>query len=213
MKPLHGGRHSISPEMLAYHQRERLLAGLAASVAEHGYGATTITQITEAAQVSRRTFYEQFDSKQDCFLAAYEVIDHHLGNLIAEATAAERGWPQQVAAALSALVDFFASGPNFARLYLLEAAAAGEVTAAAREQSAERFVALLAPGRDHAAGHEPIEGIEEALVGGIVTLLARRVLLGEAEQLPSITAAVIEFALAPFLGPEQAREVAAEGRD
>jgi hypothetical protein len=111
---------------------------------------------------------------------------------------------------LAALIRFLASRPNFARLYLVEAAGVGEGMASRRKQTAERIVALLAAGReDGAAEHEPAAGIEEALVGGIVSLLARHVLAGEAERLDHFTPAVVELALAPYLGSEEARAVAA----
>ena len=70
-----------------------------------------------------------------------------------------------------------------------------------RQQTAPRLAALLEPGR--------AQGIEEGLVGGILTLLGRRVMRGEASELAGFTPSVIEFALAPYLGAERAREVAA----
>ncbi len=210
-KPLHGGRHSLSADMVAFNQRERLLAGLAAVVAERGYAKATIGQISEAASVSRRTFYENFESKDECFLAAYGALDDYLAQLMQEAEQAEAEWPDRVAATFATLIRFLASRPNFARLYLVEPAAVGEAMRAPREKTAQRFIALLEPGREQRATERDLaEGIEEALVGGTVTLLARRILSGEAEQLDRFSPAVIEFALAPYLGPEEARKVAAK---
>lgn len=206
LRPLHGGRHSIPADVLAHNQRERLLAALASCVAQHGYNATTIAQITSAASVSRRTFYEHFAGKEECFLAAYEALDSYVGTLIDEAVEAESEWPDQVAAAFVALIGFLASRPNFARVYLVEAAVVGGGMADAREKTAERFVALLEPGREH---RKVDPGIEEGLVGGIVTLLGRRVLGGEAAELDRFAPGVIEFALAPYLGADEAREAIA----
>ena len=206
LRPLHGGRHSIPPEVLAHNQRERLLAALASCVAEHGYNATTISQITAAASVSRRTFYEHFDGKEECFAAAYEALDAYLAVLMGEAANAEAEWSDQVAAAFVALIGFLASRPNFARIYLLEAAVVGEAMAEAREKTAQRFIALLEPGRRI---REVDPGIEEGLVGGIVTLLGRRVLSGQAGELERFAPSVIEFALAPYLGVEEARRTIA----
>jgi AcrR family transcriptional regulator len=206
LRPLHGGRHSIPADVLAHNQRERLLAALASCVAEHGYNATTISQITSAASVSRRTFYEHFAGKEECFLAAYEALDSYLGTLMDEAVKAEDDWADQVAAAFAAVIAFLASRPNFARLYLLEAAVVGEGMAAAREKTAQRFIALLEPGRKY---RDVDPGIEEGLVGGIVTLLGRRVLGGEAAELDRFAPGVIEFALSPYLGVDEARKAIA----
>ncbi len=72
--PLPAGRHGFSREQVAHNQRERLIAGLATAVAEKGYRAVTITDITKEARVSRRVFYENFEGKEECFLAAFEVV-------------------------------------------------------------------------------------------------------------------------------------------
>ena len=208
--PLPGGRHGIDPEVLAHNQRERILAAVAQLVAEHGYGDTTIRQIADAASVSRRTLYEQFSGKEDVFLGAYTALDDYLAKLMAEAAGeTEAGWDDEVAAALAALIHFLASRPNFARLYLVESVAAGEALVPAREQTSERLMALLAPGRERAAGRPPAEGMEEALVGGILVLLGRNVVAGEGAELAGVIPAVIEFALSPYVGVDAAREVAA----
>jgi AcrR family transcriptional regulator len=206
LRPLHGGRHSIPADVLAHNQRERLLAALASCVAEHGYNATTISQITSAASVSKRTFYEHFAGKEECFHAAYEALDGYLGTVIDEAVEREPEWPDQVAAAFVALIGFLASRPNFARLYLVEAAVVGEGMADAREITAKRFIALLEPGRKY---RDVDPGIEEGLVGGIVTLLGRRVLNGEAADLDRFAPGLLEFALAPYLGVDEARKAIA----
>lgn len=209
LRPLHGGRHSLPPDVVAFNQRERLLAAVAAVVAEHGYNKATIAQIAEAASVSRRTFYENFAGKEECFFAAYDALDDYLASLIDEAAAAQPDWADRVAATFVALLDFLASRPALARLYLVEAAAVGEPMAARRERTARRFIALLEEGRREAGDHAPAEGIEEALAGGAVTLLARRIVAGEGERLDRFAPAVIEFVLSPYLGVEGARAAAA----
>ena len=80
-----------------------------------GYNGTTISQITSAASVSRRTFYEHFDGKEECFLAAYEALDAYIATVMDEAVKAKTEWSDQVAAALVAVIAFLASRPNFAR--------------------------------------------------------------------------------------------------
>ena len=81
------GRHGLPREFVAENQRERLLNGVVEAVAEHGYNATTIGKITDAAKISRRTFYEYFKDKEGCFLAAYEMIDAHVrGAMLPPAT-------------------------------------------------------------------------------------------------------------------------------
>jgi AcrR family transcriptional regulator len=196
--------------MVAFNQRERLLAALASTVAEDGYNKVTVARITAAASVSRRTFYENFADKEACFIAAYEALDDYLASLMAEAAERESEWPERVASTYGELIRFLASRPELARLYLVEAAAAGERMGPLRRASAERFIELLEPGRRHGEkGRELAEGMEEALVGGVMTLLARRVVAGEAEQLGELIASVVEFVLAPYLGTDPARRIGA----
>ena len=205
LRPLRGGRHRLSPEVVAFNQRERLLAAAAASVAERGYNQVTVARITEAAQVSRRTFYEHFAGKEEIFLATYDVVDGHLSALMAEAAAAEQDWADQVAATFRTILGFFAGQPNLGRVYFVEATAVGEPTASRRAASADRIIELLRRGREVPGGREPGEGIEEALAGGIFTLISRRIVSGETEQLERFAPGLIEFALSPYLGPDEAR--------
>lgn len=210
LRPLHGGRHGLPPDVVAFSQRERLLAAMAEVVAEHGYNKVTIAQVTGAASVSRRTFYEHFESKEECFIAAYDAVDSYLVEQITGQVDGEGEWADQVATTLTELLRFFASRPTLARLIMVEPVAVGEGMTSRHERTAERIVALLEPGRSERPGDRQLaEGIEEALAGGVMTLIVRRIVAGEAERLEQYAPGIVEFALAPYLGAEAARAVAA----
>jgi AcrR family transcriptional regulator len=204
------GRHGLPREFVVHNQRERLIAGLAEAVAEHGYAATTITDLTKQAAVSRRTFYEHFESKEECFLAAYDAVLSQIRERIAQATEAEEGWAQRVRAGLAALLRFFASEPAFAKLGMVESFAAGPAVAARHREAIESFIPMLRLGREEIAGEQAVPGTtEEAIVGGIALLVARRVIAGETERLEQLLPDVVRFALAPYLGEEEAARLAA----
>ena len=209
MTRLPGGR-GLDPELVARDQRRRILAGMVQCVAERGYNETTVVAVITAASVSRQTFYELFTDKEECFLAAYDAVVSRVDRIVLEATATETQWPRQVAAAITALLAFFSAHPDMARLCLVEAAAMGEGSVERREQDAARFDALIAIGRTQLGkGHDqPEEGAEEALFGGLTTLLTRRVIAGEAEQLGRDAPDLIEFVLAPFVGVDEAHATA-----
>lgn len=209
LAPLHGGRHKLDPEVVAFNQRERLIASIAEIVDARGYNETTVARVTDAASISRRTFYELFADKEACFVAAFEAVDDHLREILTEAIASEGSWAEQVARAFTELLGFFAEHPHLARLYWVEATVVGTGTLELRERGAQRLVALLAAGRDERDGGRGLpEGIEEVLAGGVMTLIARRVQNGEAAQLRRFAPALIEFALTPYLGIGRARELA-----
>lgn len=211
--PLPPGRHGFSREQVAAHQRERLIAGLAEAVAEHGYNAVTIGHITKAAKVSRRAFYQQFESKDECFLAAFEVVVGHMGELIIEAVEPIPDWPHRIVAGLRALLGFLASDPALARLCLVDSLTAGPAIAGRFGEAIAGFRPLLEPGRAERRSPRPLpDSTEDSLIGALATLLSRSIASGEAERLPELLPDFVEFVLMPYLGPEEAHRLAREAR-
>ncbi|HET6997125.1 MAG TPA: TetR/AcrR family transcriptional regulator [Solirubrobacterales bacterium] len=206
--PLPAGRHGFSREQVAHNQRERLIAGLATAVAEHGYNAVTITHITKAARVSRRVFYENFESKEACFLAAFDVVVDHIGALVGEAVQAAPDWPHQAIAAARQALAFLASEPELARLCLVDAQSAGPVVAARFLAAVGELEAPLRRGRDERRDERPLPPTtEESTIGALVSLAARKVSAGEAESLGDLLPDFTQFILAPYLGPDEAERL------
>ncbi len=207
--PLPAGRHGFSREQVAHSQRERLIAGLAAAVAERGYVAVTITDITKQARVSRRVFYENFEGKEECFLAAFEVVVAHVRELATEAAARETDWPRKAIAAARAALAFFAAEPDLARLCLVESQVAGPAVAARFHGAVHDLIPDLQGGRaERAAARELPPTTEESTLGALVMLASRKVAAGEAAALESLLPEFAEFILAPYLGAEQASRLA-----
>jgi AcrR family transcriptional regulator len=207
--PLPGGHHGLSREQVAESQRERLLAGLAHAVAVNGYRATTITEIVKAASVSSRDFYESFDSKEDCFLAAFDAVIAHLRELIAAATEPIPDWPGQVVIALRTALDFFAAEPDLARLCLVEPVTASPTIATHFRDLVVAAIPYLQSGRSErpeAATLPP--STEDSLLGGLIALTARSLLSGEEGALERLLPDLVDFALSPYLGPAQAKNLA-----
>ena len=103
MDRLPRGRHGLSPEFVARNQRERLIAGLIFTLADVGYQKTTVSMIGRRAAVSKSDFYKHFDSKDDCFVAAYDFAVERIRAAVAEACAATgRGaWARRVQAGVA----------------------------------------------------------------------------------------------------------------
>jgi AcrR family transcriptional regulator len=115
-------------------------------VADKGYAAATVADVVRAAGVSRTTFYEQFRSKEDCFIESYE---HGVGVLLDAIRSAVRatagGWRDQLRAGMRAYLHALGADRRFARTYLLEIHGAGEAALDARARALRRFA-----GRYHA---------------------------------------------------------------
>lgn len=208
--PLPAGRHGFSREQVAHHQRERLIAGLAEAVAEKGYAAVTLTDIVKAAKVSRRVFYANFEGKEQCFLAAFEVVVDHLRELVAEAVEGIEDWPRQAIATTRAVLSFLASEPDLARLCLVESRAAGPAVTARFNEAVGEMAPLLAQGRaERPEGKRLPDSTEDSTIGSLVSLAHRKVAAGEAAQLEQLLPDCAELVLLPYLGPtEAARQVA-----
>jgi AcrR family transcriptional regulator len=211
--PLPAGRHGYSREQVAHNQRERLIAGLATAVAEHGYNAVTITHITKQAQVSRRVFYANFEDKEECFLAAFEVVVGHIRELAAEAVAPLPGWPERAVAAARAVLSFLAAEPDLARLCLVESQGAGPAVSARFHDAVHEAIPLLRQGRAERDRDRPLpETTEESVIGALVLLAGRKVGAGEAEQLGELLPDFAEFILSPYLGAEEATRLSRQAR-
>jgi AcrR family transcriptional regulator len=207
--PLPAGRHGFSREQVAHNQHERLIAGLASAVAEHGYNAVTLTHITKAAAVSRRVFYANFQSKEECFLAAFDVVVDHIRELVAGAVGSAPDWVQRAVAAAREVLEFLASDPDLARLCLVESQSAGPAVAARFHDAVRELVPPLRLGRaERAGGRELPASTEEQVVGALVSLAARKVGAGEATRLAELLPDFTEFILSPYLGPAEAERLA-----
>jgi AcrR family transcriptional regulator len=206
---LPAGRHGLPREFIVQNQRERIITALVDTVAERGYNATTVAHITKAASVSRRTFYEHFDDKEACFLAAYEMVSEHIRDSMRVAADSFEEWPQKVRAALATMLSFLAGEPELARLVMIEPIAAGGEIAARHRATVAGFAEILKAGRPEHSGARPLpEATEETVVGGLVSLIVREVGAGKADQLEKLLPDLVELTLSPYLGGEEAERLA-----
>jgi AcrR family transcriptional regulator len=209
---LHGlprGRHGLPRELIEENQRTRLISGIIKAVAEHGYGKTTIAHITGAAKISRRTYYENFSNKEDCFRAGYEASFEYVKETMLGAAAAEQKWPDRVRAGLGALLESLAAHPDLATFFLIAPASVADSIAARHHLAMRELVTALITGPPAPPdSDEPSDTQAEALAGGLSRLIVRKVSAGEAEELPELLPALVELVLRPFIGSEEAVRVA-----
>jgi AcrR family transcriptional regulator len=214
MDRLPRGRHGLSPEFVARNQRERLISALILTLAEVGYQKTTVSMIGRRAAVSKRDIYKHFDSKDDCFLAAYDHAVERIRTTVVEACAPipAAGWPARVQAGLTALMTLLAREPPLATIVLAEGLRVGHGIYDRYQAAVESFVPLLRDGAPDPPGSAPVPpATDEAVVGGIAALLSRRVVAGEEKGLTELVPEVLEFTLAPHLGTEGARRIISAG--
>jgi AcrR family transcriptional regulator len=137
------------------HQRERILAAMIAAAGTKGYGSTTIGDITARARVSRDTFYEQFENKEACFLAAYDMIARELLDEMVAVGTSQPSYVDGMRDGVRAYVKFFSERPETARVATLEVLAAGSGALVHREQTLRTFARLFQTIAERARGEQP----------------------------------------------------------
>jgi AcrR family transcriptional regulator len=212
MTQLPRGRHGLSREYIAAHQRARLFAAVATVLDSQGYAGTTVSAVAGEAGISKSDFYGQFASKDDCFLAAYDAAVERLRAKVLVACAAHDGWTDGVCAGLAAALETLAATPADANLLLVEGLCAGHEVCARFRRAVESFVPYLRDGAPSFVGtQEAPLATDEAVVGGVASLVGRRVLAGEGQQLARFFPELAEFALSPYLGVAEARRIISAG--
>jgi AcrR family transcriptional regulator len=191
--------------VIARSQRERALAAAIAVVAEKGYKATSVSDITREAGISRTTFYEMFDDKEACFLAAYDDAVDRLVRLVSAAYEAEERWPDRARAGLAALLEALAAEPALARLALVDVGAAGPAAQRRYRAAVQRLTPLFDEGRDFAAGGRDLPANTSRMaIGGVAGLIADELVAGRAERLPGLLSEALFSMLTPYIGPTAA---------
>jgi AcrR family transcriptional regulator len=189
------GRHAAPREVVAESQRARMLVAIAEAVAERGYARTAVADVIERAGVSRRSFYEHFANKQECFLAAYDAgVGLLLGAIDRAVASAGPDLRAGAAAGTRAYLETLAANPAFARTFLIEVLAAGPEALARRAAVHERFAEQLAA-IVHGAGLATPPYVVRACVGAIHELVSDRLLHGGAGALPELLEPVLDIQL------------------
>lgn len=205
------GRHGLSREAVERSQRERLLDAAAQVTAARGYEATTVADIIAEAGVGRETFYELFEDRRDCVLAAHQEL---LDDLVRHVRAAYEGpgeWVERCRATLRALLEWFAADPALGRFLLVELAAVGPEFHAIFKAGFDRFVATIDAGLDDdLRDSQPLPATSLA-VGAAISRVYGEVAAGRTSQLPTLLPQLTYETLVPFLGEPAAREAASGG--
>jgi AcrR family transcriptional regulator len=195
-KPL---RPELPREFVAVHKRRRIMNAIAELTAEEGYEATKIADIVRRAGVARKTLYDNFDGKEEVFLATFDAALAEMLERVEVACAAVDGdWPELVETGLAAFLGYIAEQPALAKMCLIEALSATPASTKRHEEAVEAFVALL---RDAAPDDSGLpDTIEETLVGGVAWIVYQQIRRGETERSLDLLPELTEFVLAPYGG-------------
>jgi AcrR family transcriptional regulator len=151
--------------------RSRVLEGMAQAVSRKGFADTTIGDIVAEASVSRRTFYEHFDSKAECLIALYEAASHNALKVLRGAIDPAHGWQTQVDSALRAYLGCLASNPALVRTLFVEILHLGAQGLAARRRVNREIADFIVEKVNRGGGPAVTPKLAMAIVGGINELV------------------------------------------
>jgi AcrR family transcriptional regulator len=159
----------------------RLLEAMALVAASQGLAATSIAAVVAEAGVSKRTFYEHFTGKDDCFLALYRAASGSALRTLREAVDPTQPWQHQVEHALGAYLAHLASGPQLVRMLFVEIHHLGQPGAEVRREVMQSLADFMLQTIQDRLALTPDRAM--AAVGGIHELVLQAIERGEADHL------------------------------
>jgi len=200
------GRHGLPRELVTRSQRERLLAAVVRVTAGNGYESTSVADILEEAGVGRESFYELFEDKKDCLLAARGILVDDLIATMAAAYNQPGALAERVRNALAATLGWFAADPAAAKVIFVELGAVG---ADSRKLFRDDFARLTELMDDGLGQGESVPGLPRATtlaIGAAVARVYEEVVRERTAELPQLLPELTYEVLIPFLGEEAAAE-------
>lgn len=201
------GVRTLPADLVRAIQRQRLLAAMIKTVTEIGYNTLTVQNVLTRAGISRPTFYEQFEDKEDCFLAAFDAAAARMRRHI-EAGVADAGpdWRERLRSGIAALLRFIVEEPEEARMVIVEARASSPAGLRRRDEVLDHYAgcidALIRDDLDQGPSAIAAAGV----VGGIESVLYARLQKGETDQLDSLLPSLMYFAVLTYAGEKVAGE-------
>jgi AcrR family transcriptional regulator len=200
-------------------QRARIVAAMVSTASEHGVGYATVARVVARSGVSRRTFYEQFVDREDCFLTAFDQAIGGIAAVVLPAYRVPSKWHERVRAGLAALLQCLDGEPAVARLVIVEALGAGPKALEHRRRGIAQIVTVIdTEGREAKGGEGPPPLTAEGVVGGALSLIHARLAFpppvvdrasptggGEGDSLIGLLNPLVSMIVLPYLGATAAR--------
>jgi AcrR family transcriptional regulator/DNA-binding MarR family transcriptional regulator len=192
-------------------QRARLVAAMVEVVGERGIAGAAVAQVVARSGVSRRTFYDLFDDREDCFLAAFDLVVERAAARAVPAYADGRGWLGRVRGGLRALLEFLDDEPRLGRLAIVEALAAGPTALQRRAKVVERLADVVDEGRTQARAAGPLTRLTaEGVVGATLAVLHARLIEPDPAPTIDLLGGLMALIALPYQGRAAASREAAQ---
>ena len=198
LEPLPRGRHKLSRDDVLESQRSRLIEAMLDCVAEQGYPATTVADVVAAARCSRNAFYELFEDKEACYIAASDETGAEMLKALVSAAEQEESWLDALRSGTRSYLQWWVDNPHYAAAYLIDLPAAGRRALEQRDRVYADFAAMFEGLGARARAEQPLLPplpplAPRMLVMAITELIAQEVRNGRVEKLPELEDMLVRF--------------------
>jgi AcrR family transcriptional regulator len=183
-----------------------MLTAMVREISERGAANVSVAHVVARSGVSRRTFYEIFEDREDCFLAAFDEALKHAETIVVPAYAESGSWRSRIRAALTAMLEFLECDPARGRLLIVESLAAGPGALGRRRNVLAQIIPIVERGRTEGrAGTDPPPLTAEGIVGGVLSVLHARLVENDPGNLLDLAGPLMGMIVLPYLGTAAAR--------
>ena len=197
--------NGVVREQLADLQRARIVSATFDVVAQRGAPSVTVAHVVERSGVSRRTFYEHFDDREDCLLASFERAVTLASDRVIPAYESHKGWRERIRAGLVALLAICDEQPNVAGMLVCESQASGPRVAQRRTDILARLTRIVDQGRKDGKAENISPLAAEGTIGGVLAVIQARLTDAKRKPLIALTNELMSMIVLPYLGASAAR--------
>ncbi len=193
---LASGPRKMDAEAVARNQRGRLQGAMVEAVARHGYAPTTLRELVSLAGVSKSTFYEHYECKQDCFLATFDTLIDQSIREIAEAFDEPGDLREKLLAGMKVFTRQAAEQKDASYIVAVESLTLGSAGVAHRDRASDQFAKLVRKGFDEASTPREVSDLEvRGIVAGIRNSAYQHLRKGRSGELPAYAEPIVEWVL------------------
>jgi AcrR family transcriptional regulator len=194
------GPQGIPRAEIEHAQRERLTTAMAHVAATVGYREATVERVLDEAGISRRTFYELFDDREDCFVATYDDAMERMLRVVTDAYLDCEAPERRIEHALETLLELCAADPDLARICVVEVFAAGPRVRQRRADAMDRLARLVQHALGELRGDDELDRLSaQALVGAVHELIYLPIERRDTASLPAMAGDIVATQIAPLV--------------
>ncbi len=199
-------RPASGPARVLEIQRSRILAAMVEECAARGAANVSVAHVVSRAGISRRTFYEIFTDREDCFRAVFDEGIARASRYVLGGYDPAASWLERIRTILGGLLAFLDAEPDTGELLVVGSLGAGPATMERRRRVLAQAIATVDEGRGEASAGKELPALTaEAIVGGVLSVLHSRLLDRDNESFLGLAGPLTSMVVLPYVGTAAAR--------